>query len=242
MSALAGAVDEKMESQERILQSIYDHVLRSVVVRYASNMHERIKTGSISTSEIQTPSSRQEIFPSLYQSKSPEEIQAELDQYATEIPNRPSSRKRKLRQAPSLLLGTRTDMDGFEEEHNKDDEKDDDDDDDDDDEDFKEENADNEDDNDGGVKAKTSIKTPDTPTTIAATTTETTNGALEQPPPGVDIWGRIPPKEPKHPVECVLCGRHVSTTRFASHLEKCMGLSTRPGIPNRSNSAQSTLK
>jgi hypothetical protein len=40
-----------------------------------------------------------------------------------------------------------------------------------------------------------------------------------------DIYGRIPPKEPKiTSTMCLLCGRSVSAIRFAPHLEKCMGL------------------
>jgi hypothetical protein len=57
----------------------------------------------------------------------------------------------------------------------------------------------------------------------------------------LDIWGRIPAKEPKQNCECQLCGRHVSTLRFASHLDKCMGLSTRPATGNTPrNSASMT--
>jgi hypothetical protein len=228
--------DDQDESQERIVQSIYDHLVRSVVVGYASNMHEMIKTGGISVSELQTPSSRRDIFPSLYEGKTPEEIQLELDTYATETPSR-QSRKRKLRQATQ---GDGPEAgDGFDDE-NKDGDKDDEDgDDDDDDEDFKDENPDADDDDDGGGKTE-KPKTVQTPEIPAGTASQT----QEQQPPGVDIWNRIPPKEPKHPVECTLCGRHMSTTRFASHLEKCMGLSTRPltGIPNRSGNVTSSLK
>lgn len=39
-----------------------------------------------------------------------------------------------------------------------------------------------------------------------------------------DIWGRIPPKEPKTTARCPVCSRHVSTSRFAPHLDKCMGI------------------
>jgi hypothetical protein len=41
-----------------------------------------------------------------------------------------------------------------------------------------------------------------------------------------DIWGRIPPKEPKELVTCSICDRQVNTLRFASHLDKCMGIGT----------------
>lgn len=41
-----------------------------------------------------------------------------------------------------------------------------------------------------------------------------------------DIWGRIPPKEPKAAAKCPVCSRYVSTLRFAPHLDKCMGIGT----------------
>lgn len=41
-----------------------------------------------------------------------------------------------------------------------------------------------------------------------------------------DIWGNIPPKEPKYLVECQICRRQVAVSRFAPHLDKCMGLGT----------------
>lgn len=46
----------------------------------------------------------------------------------------------------------------------------------------------------------------------------------EQQPVGADIWGRIPPKEPKIMPKCDICGRQVSALRFAVHLDKCMNL------------------
>jgi len=45
-----------------------------------------------------------------------------------------------------------------------------------------------------------------------------------QQPIGADIWGRIPPKEPKIMPKCDICGRQVSALRFAVHLDKCMNL------------------
>jgi hypothetical protein len=41
-----------------------------------------------------------------------------------------------------------------------------------------------------------------------------------------DIWGRHPPREAKEPIQCSICGRQVSTLRFAPHLDKCMGIGT----------------
>ena len=51
----------------------------------------------------------------------------------------------------------------------------------------------------------------------------------------LDIWGRIPPKEPKFTVNCQNCGKSVSAIRFAPHLDKCMGLGTSRGINSSSN-------
>lgn len=41
-----------------------------------------------------------------------------------------------------------------------------------------------------------------------------------------DIYGRTPGKEPKYTIACPNCGRHLSSSRLAIHLEKCMGLSS----------------
>lgn len=41
---------------------------------------------------------------------------------------------------------------------------------------------------------------------------------------GGDVWGRVPPKEPKITAECHVCRRQVNALRFAVHLGKCMGI------------------
>jgi hypothetical protein len=202
-NATASANDET--AQDRIVQSIYEHITTSVCIGYASNMHELIKTGEIPTSQLKTPSSRQDIFPELYIDKDPAEIQEVLDHYATESPNR-HSRKRKLRhtntnKSTSSRAGSKDDEHAESENDN-------------DDEDFKEQ-----------AEPKPTMQSRQTINRL-------------------DIWGRMPPKEPTHPCECKLCGRHVSTLRFASHLDKCMGLSTRTpstatGNPARSNGSMS---
>lgn len=37
---------------------------------------------------------------------------------------------------------------------------------------------------------------------------------------GVDVWGRVPPREIM--TQCQNCGFKVSSSRFASHLDKCL--------------------
>lgn len=39
-----------------------------------------------------------------------------------------------------------------------------------------------------------------------------------------DIWGNYPEKEPKYLVLCKLCGLKLGCSRFANHLDKCLGL------------------
>jgi Sgf11 (transcriptional regulation protein) len=43
-----------------------------------------------------------------------------------------------------------------------------------------------------------------------------------------DIWGNVPAKEPSYWVECTVCKNNtkVNALRFASHLDKCMGIRT----------------
>lgn len=47
-----------------------------------------------------------------------------------------------------------------------------------------------------------------------------------------DIWGRVPPKEPKSNSHCPVCNRSVNVSSFARHLDKCMGIGTARGIGN----------
>lgn len=51
--------------------------------------------------------------------------------------------------------------------------------------------------------------------------------------PATDIYGRIPAKEPKYPISCPACSRIISVSRFAAHLEKCMGISRRSLSPTK---------
>jgi hypothetical protein len=55
----------------------------------------------------------------------------------------------------------------------------------------------------------------------------------QKPKPKTDIYGRIPTKEPKYPISCPTCGRIISVSRFAAHLEKCLGISGRSVSPTK---------
>lgn len=53
---------------------------------------------------------------------------------------------------------------------------------------------------------------------------------------GVDAWGRVPPKDVL--TTCKLCSKTLSATRFAAHLDKCLGIgNTRSGHSSRSASS-----
>jgi len=87
-----------------------------------------------------------------------------------------------------------------------------------------------EDDSEHGPQAKRSrSNTLASDGTVAGGTAEAAAGDAgdatgTQQPIGADIWGRIPPKEPKIMPKCDICGRQVSALRFAVHLDKCMNL------------------
>ncbi|KAL3776471.1 hypothetical protein ACHAWO_007551 [Cyclotella atomus] len=55
----------------------------------------------------------------------------------------------------------------------------------------------------------------------------------QKPKSKTDIYGRIPSKEPKYPISCPTCGRIISVSRFAGHLEKCLGISGRSASPTK---------
>jgi hypothetical protein len=51
---------------------------------------------------------------------------------------------------------------------------------------------------------------------------------------GVDAWGRVPPKDTL--TVCKLCSKNMSATRFAAHLDKCLGIgNSRGGHSSRSS-------
>eukprot|EP00970_Alexandrium_tamarense_P018753 scaffold13390_cov376-Alexandrium_tamarense.AAC.1 len=50
-----------------------------------------------------------------------------------------------------------------------------------------------------------------------------------------DIYNRNPSKEPTYPISCPKCSRKIAVSRFAGHLEKCMGISTRGGNTGSNN-------
>lgn len=174
---------EGKSSEDRIVDSIYEHIVRSVCIDVACNIHELIKTGALPPSELRAASSRQEIYPELYNNKSSSEVNQILESFGTyQTPS--VSRKRK------LPLGETSEDDPFGPSKSADEESEGD-------EDFV--------DPSNAVEDKLSAK---------------------QAISNLDIWGKFPPKEPKKTVKCTVCSRFVSTSRFASHLDKCMGLST----------------
>ena len=192
---------EAKSSEEKIVDSIYEHIVKSVCIDVACNMHELIKTGALPPSELRAPSSRHEIYPDLYKDKSSSEINEILESHGTYQASS-VSRKRKL---PSKAT-TEESPDGPSKSADEESEGDDD---------FVDPSND--------VDEKPSVK---------------------QAISNLDIWGKFPPKEPKTTVKCPECTRFVSTSRFASHLDKCMGLSTARGSsgnPAR-GSAYSNLK
>lgn len=174
-------------SDDRLVKSIYDHMITSICIDVACNMHELIKKGEFSMSELREPFSRREVYPELYKNQEDEAIEETLEKYSTYVPN---PRKRPHRNVSSSAASDEA----------LDDSK-----------------------STGGASES------NTPEKASAPTMQTRHTINHS-----DIWGRTPPKEPKQACECQICGRFVSTLRFAPHLDKCMGLSTRPATGNPS--------
>jgi hypothetical protein len=59
-----------------------------------------------------------------------------------------------------------------------------------------------------------------------------------------DIWGNTPLKEPAEMISCSVCSQKINTLRFASHLDKCLGLgnTTRAASNNIRSSSSATNK
>ncbi len=184
------------------------------------------------------------------------EIDALLDKYAVNLPNESATKagtKRRKRdiaeEEEKLLLLSKIQKEKESNYKDSDDEEGDDntnDDDDDDDEDFKMEDA--EDDDDGSQEKKKkrgrSLSTSSAPEDSKGQpeASETTTTQKENTSNKLDIWGKNPAKEPKNRLcRCQICGRLISTSRFANHLDKCMGLSTSRGAGGTSSSGSSLM-
>ena len=188
--------------------------------------------------------SRLQLYPELYEGKSEAEIQQLLEKFAVDLPMVDSRMERSRKR-----LGTTATAGGQWASASDEDEEDDEDDDkpkkkgkkkkigggsdDEDDEDYQMEDDKDDDEMDAGARQKSASSTEEQPAASDANAAAAATGDTTCTPAAtlgmVDIWGNRPVAEPTNVTcECPLCGRHVSTSRFASHLDKCMGLSTRP--------------
>ena len=77
---------------------------------------------------------------------------------------------------------------------------------------------------------KSPVDTANTTTDQAAgQQQQQSSGGTQAPPPAaahLDIYGKMPAKEPAQMVPCTVCGRQVNTLRYAPHLDKCLGIGT----------------
>jgi hypothetical protein len=198
-------------SHDRVVRSIlYDYLLPKVSIGMACNVHNLIQSGEYSITSLKQPSSRQELYPNIYEGKSEQEMNQELKHYATDFPTTTSSsKKRSFSEVSSKDTSSNSTMTGESTTA-----------------------AVSKVENPTGASNTTALGTePPAPTT---TTTITTTSQRQ---PNCDIWGRIPPKEPKNACLCQVCGRSVSATRFAQHLDKCLQLgNTRPASSGRAAS------
>ncbi len=270
--------------EDKLVESIYRHLMESICQDVASNMHKLIKTGADDVipsswklfSSTQVPT-RRDLYPELYNGnenhkdddendvekddttngeskpinkrKSDEEIRALLEKYAVDLPksSSPSSsssnnnnkrikrdmaeEEEKMRLLKKLQKEKQSGYKDSEDE-DEDNETIDDDEEDKDDEDFKMDDDDEEEqgEEDDDTRSKSKTKNRSLSTTSETPSTSTAEAASETATKYVtklDIWGKNPSKEPKNRLcRCQLCGRLISTSRFASHLDKCMGLST----------------
>jgi hypothetical protein len=250
--------DDSNVRSDWVVESVFQHLLNSVCIDMASNIHQHLKTGGgyglgipmtshvlsrpdgTTTTTSPIIQSRRQLYPELYQGKSEAEIQQLLNQYAVDLPmvdgRKERSRKRLEAAETAEQWGTDEEEDDEVDKPKtkgkkkkigagSDDE---------DDEDYQME-EDKDDDEmvtaDGRQKSSTSSSTgqKSETTTSADSGVAATDNVAPATLGSVDIWGNRPPAEPTHiTCRCTLCGRHVSTSRFASHLDKCMGLSTRP--------------
>ena len=210
--------DDKNESDnnsnEKIANSIFDFLLDRVLTEVACNLHSLIKTGEIPLAKLKEPFTRQELYPELYDGLDDQDIDSILDKYSTErlLERHMKGKKRPHSQLSGDVNGDSKEADGPSDPSSA----------------ISPSSLKNEAavsaSSDGGGESKPSVADGSATGTTPAPTMQTRQ-ALNH----TDIWGRIPPKEPKQNVECRICGRQVSALRFAPHLDKCMGLSMARG-------------
>jgi hypothetical protein len=170
---------QEAAEEDQVVQYLYDKLIDSISMDVACGMHRMVKTGTYS--DVMTPRSRMDIYPSVHKSR--EEMEESLERYVTEVPV--SKRPRMASVATS------------------------------------DQNSENES-TDAIIVEDIPVPEPTTHSTILNTQH--------------DIWGRIPPKEPKAAAKCPVCSRHISTLRFAPHLDKCMGIGTTTRVAAQNHS------
>lgn len=237
---------------DRIATSIYNYLIEQVGIVVSSNLHELIKTGEIPMATLTEPFTRQELYPELYHNKDDEAVQEVLEQYETEVPAgsqfaRRQERKKVLNNKKRQLEvdAVALSSDPSSEDGNKkaaseaavvaaasatataav--------------------SATNAilptsssssllvvppsltllDTGTSGTTADNTTGTPSPPVVVPVVLLASPTMQTRQTTNHLDIWGRVPPKEPKQNVECRICGRMVSASKFAPHLDRCMGLS-----------------
>jgi hypothetical protein len=172
---------QEAAEEDQLVQSLYHKLIDSISTDIACGMHRMVKTGTYS--DIMTPQSRMDIYPSVHSSK--EEMEESLERYVTEVP--------LLKQRPRMASVAASDQ-----------------------------NSENE------STTTDAIVVEDTP--VPEPITHNLRNTQR------DIWGRIPPKEPKAAAKCPVCSRHISTLRFAPHLDKCMGIGTTTRVAAQNHS------
>jgi hypothetical protein len=170
---------QEAAEEDRLVQSLYDKLIDSISMDVACGMHRMVKTGTYS--DIMTPRSRMDIYPSVHSSR--KKMEESLERYVTEVP---------LNQRPRMASVAASDQ-----------------------------NSESE-----STDAIIVVEDIVVPEPVLHNLRNTQR----------DIWGRIPPKEPKAAAKCPVCSRHISTLRFAPHLDKCMGIGTTTRVAAQNHS------
>lgn len=170
---------QEAEEEEQLVQSLYDDLIDSISMDVACGMHRMVKTGTYS--DIMTPRSRMDIYPSVHSSR--EEMEESLGRYVTEVP---------LIQRPRMASVAASDLNSECESA------------------------------DAAIVDDFPVVLVPEPITHNLRNTQH------------DIWGRIPAKEAA--AKCPVCTRHISTLRFAPHLDKCLGIGTTTRVAAQNHS------
>lgn len=191
-----------------VLELVYEKLMSSISIDVACAMHRMMKKGVYPSSELLVPKSRSDIYPEVYAGQ--KTVETEEASYSVFVPQRNKRKRAGEEDNTTITEYVRTSVAAKVAAMAK----------------AASDKAEN-----AATTPENSVSNPpeEAKQPPVSTSAPIPPAAAAVPPPTphyLDIWGKMPPKEPKQMLKCHICKRQVNTLRFAPHLDKCMGIGT----------------